>query len=265
MPPGWSLVDGTISGTSVGAGYSGYTLNSQPNGNQIYTYTITATDKYNYTGTKTYTTTLNIPTITLNSTSTYPVTVSGSGGVGPYLFSISSGTMPPGWSLNGTTGALGGTSPEIGGTYNWTIQAVDSEGFAGYGNYTTTLPNSSRPAANVSLGVPGYLGGGVVTGGYYYAGGTPPSYYTSSGGAIYWYYDANGVLTGAVIGQPTGTSQVTPGVTTILVTPVSTGVVTTQASNTNTACTTTSTTSSGSGGYVMTGSGNPSLGFMSGH
>jgi hypothetical protein len=265
---------GVINGTSVGPGWDAYISSQHPNGYQHFNFTITATDKYGYQGSRAYDHTMNAPTITLSPASSFPATISASGGVGPYVYSVSSGTLPNGWSLNGTTGAISGTAPSTGGTYNWTVQAVDSNGFAGYGNYTTTLPNTNRPGAQggqvSAAGGGGPVGAAILTGTTTSAGGLPTTY-TASGGAA----GAAGVQTTVTVAQPTGTSQTTSGVTTVLVSPVSTGVVTTQASNTNTACTTTSTTASGTGssiqvsgggygGYVMAGSGNPSLGGPSG-
>src|SRR5208282_1482978 len=50
-----------------------------------------------------------------------------SGGVAPYTFSIVSGSLPPGLTLNTSTGAITGT-PTTAGTYNFTAQVVDSQG-----------------------------------------------------------------------------------------------------------------------------------------
>ena len=246
---------GVISGTSVGPGWDAYVLNQHPNGYQHFNFTVTATDKYGYQGSRAYDHTMSAPTITLSPASSFPATISASGGTGSYIYSVSSGTLPPGWSLNGTTGAISGTAPSVGGTYNWTIEAVDSNGFAGYGNYTTTLPNTNRN--NTPGGGKGSGGGGgtVTTGTTTAAGGTPATY-TVSGGAA----GAAGVQTVVTVPQPTGTSQTTSGVTAVSVTPVSTGVVTTQASNTNTACTTTSTTTSGTGSSIKVVSGSGTIG-----
>lgn len=56
--------------------------------------------------------------------SAYSQTLIPSGGLGPYSFSIAGGTPPPGLSL-GTDGLLAGT-PSVSGTYNFTVQLVDS-------------------------------------------------------------------------------------------------------------------------------------------
>jgi Putative Ig domain len=52
---------------------------------------------------------------------TFPVT----GGLAPFTFSILAGTLPPGLTLDPTTGIVSGT-PTTGGTYIFTIQVVDA-------------------------------------------------------------------------------------------------------------------------------------------
>ena len=58
--------------------------------------------------------------------SQYSATIAASGGVSPYSFSLSSGALPPGLSLNAVTGAISG-SPAVKGTYTFTILVTDSE------------------------------------------------------------------------------------------------------------------------------------------
>ena len=58
----------------------------------------------------------------------YSVALAATGGTGPYTYSISSGSLPPGLTLTGTT--LAGT-PTAQGSYSFTMQAADVYGCAG--------------------------------------------------------------------------------------------------------------------------------------
>jgi hypothetical protein len=55
----------------------------------------------------------------------YSVTLQGSGGVAPYRWSIVSGTLPPGFSLNATTGVISGTATRQ-GNFNFTVRLTDA-------------------------------------------------------------------------------------------------------------------------------------------
>jgi hypothetical protein len=64
-----------------------------------------------------------LPGGTLNVSYTAPLTASG--GVTPYTWSISSGSLPTGLSLNSGTGVISGT-PTTAGTYSFTARVTDS-------------------------------------------------------------------------------------------------------------------------------------------
>jgi len=72
-------------------------------------------------------------------TTTIPVT----GGQGPFTFSISSGSLPPGLTLNTTTGVISGT-PTTSGTYSFTIMVVDANGSVAYSSCDTGCSNISE-------------------------------------------------------------------------------------------------------------------------
>ena len=57
----------------------------------------------------------------------YNVTLAATGGNGPYTYAISSGLLPPGLTLNGSTGLIGGTPTKV-GTYTFTSKVTDSKG-----------------------------------------------------------------------------------------------------------------------------------------
>ncbi len=55
----------------------------------------------------------------------YSVTVAGAGGTNPYAWSVQSGALPPGLSLDPATGVLAGTPTTI-GSYGFRLQVMDS-------------------------------------------------------------------------------------------------------------------------------------------
>ena len=73
-----------------------------------------------------------------------------SGGVPPYTFSIISGSLPPGPSLNGT-GDLKGT-PTTAGTFNFTAQVVDSTGTAAGTTTTDCAITNTVPVVRYTRG-----------------------------------------------------------------------------------------------------------------
>ena len=136
LPPRLSLnpATGVISGTPTTAG--------------SYQFTITATDSSpsHRTGARAYTLQITPAALTLApatlpaaittssliilkcSAQSYNGQITASGGTPPYRFSVTSGALPPGLSLNPTTGSISGTpTPESGDTsYSFTVSVTDS-------------------------------------------------------------------------------------------------------------------------------------------
>ncbi|HUA79618.1 MAG TPA: putative Ig domain-containing protein [Dyella sp.] len=121
LPAGLTLSSsGTVSGTPTSAG--------------TYSFSVVATDQDNATGTQAYSVSIGAPTVTLTPSSpvlpaataeaAYNQTFSSSGGTAPYHYSITAGALPPGLTLS-SAGVLNGT-PTAAGTYNITVQSIDS-------------------------------------------------------------------------------------------------------------------------------------------
>ncbi len=122
LPDGLSLsAGGLISGTPTAAG--------------TYTFRARVTDSYNEVSTKTFTVVIAAqPILTFTGAqpdaqvgSAYSTTFTRTGGTGPFTFSTVSGTLPPGLTLNTTTGVLSGT-PTSPGDYAFTVKVVDALG-----------------------------------------------------------------------------------------------------------------------------------------
>lgn len=89
------------------------------------------------------------PTITLSpatlTTPTYgayySANIVASGGFAPYTYSVSSGTLPPGLTLNSSTGALTGYSGT--GSFSFVIRATDRAGYYAEQSYAFELYNKT--------------------------------------------------------------------------------------------------------------------------
>lgn len=138
LPEGVTLIDGN--GALVG----------RPREYGAFTFSITATDSTTptpSTDTKTYTITIAPPAMTMTPTTlpnsqvgaNYFQIFQASGGFSPHTYTISSGALPAGLTLN-TAGVLTGTVA-AGGVFNFGVTAIDNSGHA-YGvtqMYTITI------------------------------------------------------------------------------------------------------------------------------
>ncbi len=120
---------------------SGGLLAGAPTGLGLFNFTVRVTDANGCFAERAYS--LRIcPLITLQPTAlangnintAYNQTLTASGGVGPYMFTLESGTLPSGLSLT-TGGVLSGT-PAQNGVFNPTIKATDANGCTGTRAYT---------------------------------------------------------------------------------------------------------------------------------
>jgi hypothetical protein len=71
----------------------------------------------------------------------YQETITATGGTAPYTFSVTSGALPPGLSLNSSTGLISGMiSGTAAGSYPFTITATDSSQTPNTGSQNYTIP-----------------------------------------------------------------------------------------------------------------------------
>jgi YVTN family beta-propeller protein/uncharacterized repeat protein (TIGR03803 family) len=141
---------------------------------------------------------LGPPTGTAQVGVAYSSALTASGGAPPYTFSIAIGALPPGLSLNSSTGAITGT-PTTTGTYNFTAQVVDSKG----NTATASCSIVVSPAALTLSGPTGSAQVGVAySSALNAAGGVAPYTFSIAGGALPPVLSLNS-STGAITGTPT--------------------------------------------------------------
>jgi Putative Ig domain len=153
---------------------------------------------------------LTITTISLSNAQVnvpYSATLAATGGVAPYTWSLTAGTLPAGLTLNAATGAITGTPTAAVNATPLTFKVSDSftppqsrsvnlalTVFAGLGIITASLPNGE-------VGAP-YSA--TLTAG----GGTPPYTWSLTGGSL------DGLTlsaaTGVITGTPTAAVSATP-------------------------------------------------------
>ncbi|EPD42980.1 hypothetical protein HMPREF9701_01231 [Delftia acidovorans CCUG 274B] len=148
----------TASGTSVT-----YTPTTGYSGSDSFTYT--ATNTSGTSSPATVSITVSAPTLAVAPASlnaglqgtTYSATVSASGGTAPYSYTISSGSLPAGMSLNTSTGTISGT-PSSSGTSSFTVTATDANGATGSRAYSVAV---TAPVAE-TVPLPGNAGNASV-------------------------------------------------------------------------------------------------------
>ncbi len=121
LPAGLSLSSsGTVSGTPTTAGAYTFTVQVSDSGaqkaSQSYTVSIASSSSLSV-----LTNSLSLAVIQ----QAYSAVLAATGGTTPYTWSVSSGALPPGLSLNSTAGQISGT-PTLGGTYSLTVTVTDS-------------------------------------------------------------------------------------------------------------------------------------------
>jgi hypothetical protein len=91
-------------------------------------------------------TTSSLPTGTVGTA--YSQTLQASGGIAPYTWSVSSGTLPAGLSLATSTGVVSGT-PTTAASANFTVEVKDSESTP-----ETASGGSTSRSKSISLEIP---------------------------------------------------------------------------------------------------------------
>ncbi|HCN75989.1 MAG TPA: hypothetical protein DIT13_02195, partial [Verrucomicrobiales bacterium] len=207
----YSLASGSLpAGLSLNAGTG--VISGTPASTSAASFVIRATDANGCAGTRSYTVTPACPTITVNPVSladgaagvAYSQTVSATGGIAPYSFAVSAGSLPAGLSLNATTGSITGT-PTTGNAAGTsvTIRATDANGCQATRAYSIKIcPVISVNPASLSNPTLGAAYSQTVSA----SGGVAPYVYAISGGALPSGLSLN-TSTGAITGTTSSTAS----------------------------------------------------------
>ena len=108
----------------------------------------------------------------------YSQFITASGGATPYSFAVTSGALPTGLSLNGSTGEIAGT-PSMMGSYSFGITVTDNNGCTGSTSYTVSVVAMSLSPTTLPDGIVGTPYDQTIS----VVGGTrPPVYFYPASG-----------------------------------------------------------------------------------
>jgi hypothetical protein len=206
LPTGLTLngVYGNITGTPTAAG--------------AYPFTLTVTDYQLNTASANFTITVVGGAITIAPTTlpagavgtSYTQTLTATGGVAPYTWAVSAGTLPVGLALNASSGVLSGT-PTAPGASSFTVQATDSTQATGRAAYTLAV---TGPLTITTTSLPDGTTGSAYSQTLAAIGGTTPYSWSITAGTLPAGLALN-ATSGAITGNPTtvGSSTFTVTVT----------------------------------------------------
>jgi cyclophilin family peptidyl-prolyl cis-trans isomerase len=188
---------------------SGGVLSGTPTASGSFDFTVTATDAAEATAAQAYTLTINpfalTPTTLPNWTANlagYSQTIIANGNNGAATFSISSGSLPTGLSLNSSTGVISGT-PTAANSYSFTVEATDSKGATATESYSVTINAalSITPTTLPGLSLATPVNTTITT-----SGGTGADTFSVTSGTLPAGLSLNST-TGAITGTPTSASS----------------------------------------------------------
>jgi hypothetical protein len=206
--PGGLTMDagGTISGTPTAPGVSDFTVQAT----DVSTTPQVVQQDFNInigTPVPLSITTTSLPNGTVNTT--YSATLQATGGIPPITWSVASGTLPPGLTLDSNFGVISGTPTTV-GTSTFTVQAVDTSNPQQTAQATLSITRTVVPLKITTTSLPPGTTGSPYSASLHSSGGTPPVTWSVSVGSLPAGLTLNST-SGAISGTPTaaGTTNFT--------------------------------------------------------
>src|SRR5579885_941163 len=196
LPPGLSVGNGSISGTPTTAGNYNFTVQARDQGTPT---PQLATHSYSITiSASLVILTTAIPNGTAGAP--YSATLAADKGTPPYAWSVSSGALPPGLSLNAASGAITG-KPASAGSFGFTVKVTDST--TPPQSVTAVLSATISPALTITTAnLPDGTAGKPYSAGLSAQQGKPPYSWSISSGALPPGLSLN-AASGTIAGTPT--------------------------------------------------------------
>jgi len=114
----------------------------------------------------------------------YSQSVAATGGIPPYNWSVTSGTLPAGLSLTAPNGAITGT-PSSANTFNFTMQVADTSGATASQAFTITITsNTPKLTITTTSPLPNGMAGTAYSQTLTATGGTPAYKWSVTSGAL---------------------------------------------------------------------------------
>jgi hypothetical protein len=156
-PYTWSIASGTLpAGLSLSS--SSGAISGTPTASGSSTFTVTVTDAKGLTASAQFIITINAPGAISITTQSLPAGTMGvaypaaqlaaTGGTTPYTWSIASGTLPAGLSLDSSSGAISGT-PTATGASTFTVTVKDSNGLTASAQLSITVSLPQAPSVTI--------------------------------------------------------------------------------------------------------------------
>ncbi len=151
----WSITSGGLpAGLSFDAGTA--TISGVPTLGGSFAFAVQVTDNNSVAASKQFTlaVTSNVAITTASplpdatAGSSYTRNLSATGGIPPYVWTVKTGSLPPGLALDPASNAIAGT-PTANGTFAFTLQVADSSGGSSTRNYTLAVGLPSLSAVSM--------------------------------------------------------------------------------------------------------------------